>query len=78
MHVRKISAFRYQGYDVLLINGYNLFRRELSRPLDRFVWGVGFCPLQSTVHNRVAEYGCPIHYQSVCASEYARDGLIWR
>lgn len=44
MHVRKISAFRYQGYDVLLINGYNLFRRELSRPLDRFVWGVGFCP----------------------------------
>lgn len=43
MHVRKISAFRYQGYDVLLINGYNLFRRELSRPLDRFV-GSGILP----------------------------------
>lgn len=59
MHVRKVIRFFVPGYNVLLIYGYNLFRTELSRPLDRFVWGAGFRPLQSTVNNRVAEYGRP-------------------
>jgi hypothetical protein len=33
--------------------------RSCLDPLDRLVWGAGFRPLQSTVNNRVAEYGRP-------------------